>query len=87
MTLPATRPVPWMAEAAALLELVATTQGAALETASRWCAEAIAAEGLVHLFGTGHSRIPVEEMFPRYGSYPGFNPMVELSMTFHTQIV
>ena len=26
-------------------------------------------------------------MFPRYGSYPGFNPMVELSMTFHTQVV
>ena len=51
------------------------------------CADAIAADGLVHLFGTGHSRIPVEEMFPRYGSYPGFNPMVELSMTFHTQVV
>jgi uncharacterized phosphosugar-binding protein len=76
-----------MAEAATLLELVATTQGAAIETASQWCAEAIAADGLVHLFGTGHSRIPVEEMFPRYGSYPGFNPMVELSMTFHTQVV
>ena len=55
--------------------------------ASQWCADAIAADGLVHLFGTGHSRIPVEEMFPRYGSYPGFNPMVELSMTFHTQVV
>ncbi len=41
----------------------------------------------MHLFGTGHSRIPVEEMFPRYGSYPGFHPMVELSMTFHTQVV
>ncbi|TMC76872.1 MAG: sugar isomerase domain-containing protein, partial [Chloroflexi bacterium] len=41
----------------------------------------------VHLFGTGHSRIPVEEMFPRYGSYPGFHPIVELSMTFHTQVV
>ena len=49
--------------------------------------DAIASGGLVHLFGTGHSRIPVEEMFPRYGSYPGFNPMVELSMTFHTQVV
>ncbi len=32
-------------------------------------------------------RIPVEEMFPRYGSYPGFHPIVELSMTFHTQVV
>jgi hypothetical protein len=26
-------------------------------------------------------------MFPRYGSYAGFNPMGELSMTFHTQVV
>ncbi len=31
--------------------------------------------------------MPVEEMWPRYGSYPGFNPIVELSMTFHTQVV
>ena len=50
------------------------------------CARAIAADGLVHLFGTGHSRIPLEEMFPRYGSYPGFHPIAELSMTFHTQV-
>jgi uncharacterized phosphosugar-binding protein len=26
-------------------------------------------------------------MFPRYGSFPGFHPMVELSMTFHTEVV
>jgi uncharacterized phosphosugar-binding protein len=62
-------------------------QGPAIDEASRLCAGAIGGGGLVHLFGTGHSRIPVEEMFPRYGSYPGFNPIVELSMTFHTQVV
>lgn len=77
----------WLAAATALLERLAATQGEAIEEASHWCADAIAADGLVHLFGTGHSRIPVEEMFPRYGSYPGFNPIVELSMTFHTQVV
>ena len=87
MTATGTRSVAWISEGAALLEKVATSQAEAIEEASRWCAEAIAADGLVHLFGTGHSRIPVEEMFPRYGSYPGFNPMVELSMTFHTQVV
>ncbi len=76
-----------MAEAAALLERIDASQAQNIERASQWCADAIAAGGLVHLFGTGHSRIPVEEMFPRYGSYPGFNPMVELSMTFHTQVV
>jgi uncharacterized phosphosugar-binding protein len=77
----------WLEDAATVLRTVAETQADGIETASRWCSEAIAADGLVHLFGTGHSRIPVEEMFPRYGSYPGFNPIVELSMTFHTQVV
>jgi uncharacterized phosphosugar-binding protein len=77
----------WLSAAAEVLARVAETQAAGIETASTWCADAIAADGLVHLFGTGHSRIPVEEMFPRYGSYPGFNPIAELSMTFHTQVV
>ena len=62
-------------------------QAETLDAVAAVCADAIASDGLVHLFGTGHSRIPVEEMFPRYGSYPGFNPIVELSMTFHTQVV
>ena len=77
----------WMEAGIALLERIRDTQSDAIEQASRLCAKAIAAGGLVHLFGTGHSRIPVEEMFPRYGSYPGFHPIVELSMTFHTQVV
>jgi len=77
----------WLDQAQPILDRLAATQADAMETASQWCADAIAADGLVHLFGTGHSRIPVEEMFPRYGSYPGFNPIVELSMTFHTQVV
>jgi len=77
----------WLSAASSVIARVAETQADGIETASRWCAGAIAADGLVHLFGTGHSRIPVEEMFPRYGSYPGFNPIVELSMTFHTQVV
>lgn len=58
----------------------------AIAEAAGLAAAAIAAGGLAHLFGTGHSRIPLEEMFPRYGSYPGWHPIAELSMTFHTQI-
>jgi uncharacterized phosphosugar-binding protein len=77
----------WFSAARAIFDRIESTQATAIERASQICADAIAAEGLVHLFGTGHSRIPVEEMFPRYGSYPGFNPIVELSMTFHTQVV
>ena len=50
-------------------------------------AKSILAGGMVHLFGSGHSRIMVEEMWPRYGSFPGFNPIVELSLTFHNLVV
>ena len=87
MTAPIGAAATWLGEAAGVLHRVTETQAEGIETASQWCADAIAGDGLVHLFGTGHSRIPVEEMFPRYGSYPGFNPIVELSMTFHTQVV
>ena len=73
--------------ASSLLTRIEETQTDALTAASQLCADAIAGGRLVHLFGSGHSRIPAEEMFPRYGSYPGFNPIVELSMTFHTQVV
>jgi uncharacterized phosphosugar-binding protein len=77
----------FLPKAQEVITRIADTQGDALAEASRISADAIAAGGLVHVFGTGHSRIPVEEMFPRYGSYPGFNPIVELSMTFHTEVV
>ena len=59
----------------------------AIERAADLFANSIAGEGLVHMFGTGHSRIFVEEMFPRHGSFPGFHPIVELSLTFHNLVV
>lgn len=55
--------------------------------AARWFAESILAGRVVHVFGSGHSRIMVEEMWPRYGSFPGFNPIVELSLTYHNNVV
>jgi uncharacterized phosphosugar-binding protein len=77
----------WAETARAIIDSVEQTQmGQIIEVASL-CATAIESGGMVHLFGTGHSRIPLEEMFPRYGSFPGFHPIAELSMTFHTQIV
>jgi uncharacterized phosphosugar-binding protein len=76
----------YLATARELLERL-DDQLEAIARVSHICADAIARGRLVHLFGTGHSRIPVEEMFPRYGSYPGFHPIVELSLTYHTQVV
>src|SRR6266480_1781977 len=62
-------------------------QTAAIDQAADWFAETILAGRMVHLFGSGHSRILVEEMWPRYGSFPGFNPIVELSLSFHNLVV
>src|SRR2546427_11717819 len=70
-------------------ELVAVVekQQAAIQQAADWFSDTILAERMVHLFGSGHSRILVEEMWPRYGSFPGFNPIVELSLSFHNLVV
>jgi uncharacterized phosphosugar-binding protein len=58
-----------------------------IQTAADWFARSILAGRMVHVFGAGHSRIMVEEMWPRYGSFPGFNPIVELSLSFHNLVV
>src|SRR5258705_4106087 len=63
------------------------TQLPAISQAADWFAASILAGRMVHVFGSGHSRIMVEEMWPRYGSFPGFNPIVELSLTFHNPVV
>lgn len=69
-----------------LVEVV-QSQRAEIERAAQWFADSILAGRMVQVFGSGHSRILVEEMWPRYGSFPGFNPIVELSLTFHNLVV
>ena len=69
-----------------LLERVAT-QHEAIHRAADLFAETILADRMVHVFGSGHSRIMVEEMWPRYGSFPGYNPMVELSLSNHHPVI
>jgi uncharacterized phosphosugar-binding protein len=77
----------WLTEARRALDALESTQGEALQRAAELAADSIAGGHVMYAFGTGHSRMPVEEIFPRYGSFPGFHPIVELSMTFHTQVV
>jgi len=76
----------YLRQARALVDVVAA-QGDDIRRAADWFAQTILAGRMVHVFGAGHSRIMVEEMWPRYGSFPGFNPIVELSLTFHNPVV
>jgi uncharacterized phosphosugar-binding protein len=66
---------------------VVKNQSEIIRKAAGWFSETILTGRMVHVFGSGHSRIMVEEMWPRYGSFPGFNPIVELSLTFHNLVV
>lgn len=77
----------YLAQAQAILTKIQDTQMAAIGQAADICAHTIANEGLVYLFATGHSRMFIEEMYPRHGSFPGFFPLVELSLTFHNLVV
>jgi uncharacterized phosphosugar-binding protein len=76
----------YLAKCRELIECV-ERQRLEIEQAADWFAATIRAGRMVHLFGSGHSRILVEEMWPRYGSFPGFNPIVELSLTYHNAVV
>jgi uncharacterized phosphosugar-binding protein len=58
-------------------------QDAAFDAAAELAARAIADDGLVHLYGSGHSVIPVLDTFPRYGSFVGFNPLSDPRLMWH----
>jgi uncharacterized phosphosugar-binding protein len=77
----------YLAAVRTAIDAIEATQLDVIRQAAQQFAATILKERLVHVFGTGHSRMAVEEMFPRYGSFPGFHPIVELSMTFHNPVV
>lgn len=56
---------------------------AALDDVAGRFADTLAAEGLIHLYGSGHSVLPCQEAFPRYGSYVGFNPLTDPRTMWH----
>lgn len=62
---------------AGVLARIWTTQRSAIREAAETMASSVAAGGLVHLFGSGHSVLPVQDIFPRYGSYPVFHPLMD----------
>ncbi len=60
-----------------VLARIHATQTDAIEKAGEIMAQAIAAGKRVYLFGSGHSVIPVMDIFPRYGSFVGFFPLYD----------
>ena len=64
----------------AVIDRIWSTQSDSIRKAARMMADSVARGGLVHLFGSGHSVLPVQDVFPRYGSYPVFHPMLDVRL-------
>ncbi|HTW80628.1 MAG TPA: sugar isomerase domain-containing protein [Terracidiphilus sp.] len=60
-----------------IISLIRETQEDNIENAAKQFAESIASGGRVYMFGSGHSVIPVLDIFPRYGSFIGFYPIYD----------
>ena len=63
-----------------IFEQIQQTQGAAIEQAAELIAEAVIRDGVVHVFGTGHSNVIAEEVFGRANTLAPVNQVVDLSM-------
>jgi len=60
-----------------ILTRIASTQAEKIRQAGELMAAALADAKRVYLFGSGHSVLPVMDMFPRYGSFVGFFPLYD----------
>ena len=56
-------------------------EGPQIEAAAKLMADCIAAGGVVHVFGSGHSHMMAEEVFHRAGGLFAFNAMLDINLT------
>lgn len=73
----------YISKLVALAEQAGNENAAAFDAASKAMSDTLANGGLVHLYGSGHSVLPVQETYPRYGSYLGFNPLTDPRVMWH----
>lgn len=69
-----------------VLASIHNREGEKIERAGEMLAESIAAGGRAYLFGSGHSVIPVMDIFPRYGSFVGFFPLYDPRLMWHNVV-
>ncbi len=76
----------WLNNARGIMSQIEDTQMENINKAAQLMADAIESGRWVHTFGCGHATLPIEEMYPRIGGFVGFHPLVELPLTFFTNI-
>ncbi len=76
----------WLNNAHGIMNKIEETQLENIKKAAEIMADSIEKERWVHTFGCGHATLPIQDMYPRIGGFVGFHPMLELPLTFFTNI-
>ena len=76
----------WLSNARNVMSQIEESQEENIRKAAEIMADSIEKGKWVHTFGCGHATLPIEEMYPRIGGFVGFHPIVELPLTYFTNI-
>ncbi len=71
----------YFSELVALLRQIEENQASSIDAAVEMIASCIGAEGIVHVFGSGHSHMMAEEVFHRAGGLMAVNAMLDPNLT------
>ena len=71
-------------EVNAVMEQVMTTQGEEIEKAAKLVADSLAKDGMLYVFGCGHSHIIGEDLFYRAGGTAAVCAMLDSDLMLHT---
>ena len=69
-----------------VIEKIDKEQSENIQAAADLCAATIHSGKLVHLFGSGHSVLPVQDVFPRYGGVVGWHPVMDPRLMWNNVI-
>ena len=69
-----------------IMKAIEETQADNIKAAAKLCADAIGSGKMAHLFGSGHSVLPIQDMFPRYGGVVGWHPLMDPRLMWNNVI-
>jgi uncharacterized phosphosugar-binding protein len=76
----------FLSEFRKVFDRIENTQLEAIRKGAGWIAEAMMADRFAVVFGSGHSAIPTEDVYPRIGSFPGWLPIHDLPATYMSRL-
>jgi uncharacterized phosphosugar-binding protein len=70
-----------------ILAQIDQTQSGSIRRAAELMAETISSDGLVYIFGAGHSALPAAEVYPKCGNIVGFQAILDVSLIYFTNVI